>query len=212
MGRHVRQREGFLEPRAEARRQRTCCTARWCPIRSTRRIRRARPKIGLAKLAIDETPTPGLRAYPKELASRLAEYMLAARQVYADRQIWPRSRRRRISTRSICSPNGSSCCNVQSPRPWLDDWQQCRARKARRSRARLPESLSPERSTSGKHAQAKFHADTRKKLEANQTAGKSGFDVKKEPFFNAVYNANGPFRAERDEALRSRGRAPNWPP
>ncbi|MCU1258021.1 MAG: Protein of unknown function (DUF1553)/Protein of unknown function (DUF1549)/Planctomycete [Bryobacterales bacterium] len=153
-------------------------------------------KVGLAKLAIDEYTDQVLAPIQKDLATRVAEYMLATKKVAPDGKNAAEIAKEKGLDEALLRKWVKFLDPVVEPGKVrgtaLDDWQKAEPDKlaevAQQYQTRYQQALEKWNA-----AQAKLHADTRKKLEANQmVSGKPAVD-KKEPFFNSVYGANGPF-------------------
>ncbi len=162
-------------------------------------------KVGLARLAIDEYTDRIAAPQQQALASHLAEYMLATRLVAPDGKNAAETAKDKGLDEAILrkwmkllnapteQKKEEAGKVAETPKTFLDEWRKATPETAdqvaHQYQAQYLGALAK-----FDEAEAKFRAETRKKLEANQMAnGRVGFDGKKEPFFNAVHNANGPF-------------------
>jgi cytochrome c551/c552 len=155
-------------------------------------------KIALAKLAIDEFTDKQLAAYQSELASHLADYMLAARQVAPDSKNLPDiAKEKKLNPDLLTKWVAFFTQPEKEPRPFLDEWRSAPPEKltevAEAYQKRYREGLDKWNKTVDN-----FHAGNRKKLEANgMAAARLKFDGGKgDRFFGAVYSGGGPFMAD----------------
>ncbi|MDQ6699272.1 MAG: DUF1549 and DUF1553 domain-containing protein, partial [Acidobacteriota bacterium] len=153
-------------------------------------------EIGLQKLAIEELADAEIARHSKELGARVADYMLAAHQVYAGNADAAELAAETKLSESLIGKwvKLLQAGKEKEPRPYLDEWHNA-----------APDALSATAQTYRKRFEdgfeewsrmlAKARAGERKKLEGKETVNldKPKLEGKKDLFFNAVFFQNGPF-------------------
>ncbi|MDQ2898508.1 MAG: PSD1 and planctomycete cytochrome C domain-containing protein [Acidobacteriota bacterium] len=165
-------------------------------------------EIGLKKLAIEEVADVELAAHSKQMASNVADYMLAARQVYVDHA----DAADFASRKHLDEPTLGKWVKLLKPspesRPYLDEWHAATfdtlPATAQAYQKRFQDGLEE----FGK-ALAKARDGERKKLDATETVNldKPKLEGNKDAFFNAV--ENGPFKVadkEREKLFSAEAR------
>ena len=153
-------------------------------------------KVAMVNLQAEELMDPEVQKAAEKNAARVAEYMLAARSVYADGHTAKDVAKEKSLDAGVLNkwvklltakPEKGS-----TEKPFLDEWN-----------AATPDKLADVAQTYQTRYQtalsgyfdnvAKTHASTRKKLEAGDPVKETIKADGKDPFYNAVIGRNGPF-------------------
>ncbi|MGI8989213.1 MAG: PSD1 and planctomycete cytochrome C domain-containing protein, partial [Bryobacteraceae bacterium] len=151
-------------------------------------------EIGLRKLAIEEIADAGLAGQSKQMASHVADYMLAAREVYVDHADAADLASQEHLDESTLGKWVKLLQTSPESRPYLDEWRAARAdtlpATAQAYQKRFQDGVEE-----FEKALAKAREGERKKLEAKEIVNldKPKLEGDKDAFFNAV--ENGPFKA-----------------
>jgi len=153
-------------------------------------------KVGLVNVEAEEMIDAVVQKTAEQASMRLAEYMLAARSVYADG----------MNARAVAKEKGlepavlnkwvklltAKPVKGSTDKPFLDEWEAASGKELadvavqyqRRYQAELARHFS---------VAAKANVSARKRLEAGDPTKQTVKNESKDSFFNAVFNGNGPF-------------------
>jgi hypothetical protein len=153
-------------------------------------------KVGLITLDADEILDAEGQKTAEKAAARVADYMLAARMVYADGATIPDAAKDKGLDAGVLKKwlklLTAQAEKGDTSKPILDEWKSAPREKvtevALTYQKRYQDAL-----TEHYKSVAKTHAGTRKKLEAGDPVKENIKPDGKDEFYNAVFSKNGPF-------------------